>query len=111
MPARKTDGPDRCHHLEKKIMKTQTTSSMSNAEQSNLATYRSESERSQIMKQMTIFVQGVCSLLSGAFLVGAFVLTLIATPSGASAFTFTTIDVPGATATSADRINARGQIV
>src|SRR6266542_1662032 len=63
------------------------------------------------MRQMTMFAQRVSSMLVGAFFVGAFTLTLVATPSAAFAFTFTTIDVPGATATSADRINARGQIV
>ena len=83
---------------------------LSNAEQSNLANNHLESERSQIVRQMTMFAQRVCSML-GAFFVGAFVLTLVAIPSGASAFTFTTIDVPGATATIAFGINNRGQIV
>ena len=41
----------------------------------------------------------------------AVVLALMLTPSNTFAFTFTTIDVPGATATSANRINAVGQIV
>ena len=63
------------------------------------------------MRQMTMFAQRVCSMLGGAFFVGAFVLTLVAIPSGASAFTFTTIDVPGATFTGAGTINNRGQIV
>jgi probable HAF family extracellular repeat protein len=63
------------------------------------------------MRQMAMFVQRVCSMLVGAFFVAAFALTLAATPSGASTFTFAAIDVPGATATSADRINALGQIV
>jgi uncharacterized membrane protein len=92
-------------------MKTRSTSSVSNAEQSNLANNHSQSERSQIMKQMTIFAQRVCSMLGGAFFLGAFVLALAAIPSGASAFTFTTIDVPGATLTNAIGINAHGQIV
>jgi probable HAF family extracellular repeat protein len=84
---------------------------LSNAEQSNLANNHSQSERSQIMRQMTMFAQRVCSMLGGAFFVGAFVLTLVAIPSGASAFTFTTIDVPGATFTGASGINDHGQIV
>jgi len=63
------------------------------------------------MKQMTMFAQHVCSMLGGAFFLGAFVLALAAIPSGASAFTFTTIDVPGATLTNAIGINAHGQIV
>jgi len=58
-----------------------------------------------------MFAQRVCSMLGGAFFVGAFVLTLVAIPSGASAFTFTTIDPPGATQTVAAATNARGQIV
>jgi hypothetical protein len=95
----------------KLVMKNRNITFMSNAEQSNLANNHSESERSQIMRQMTMFAQRVCSMLCGAFFVGAFVLTLVAIPSGASAFTFTTIDPPGATATGAYRINARGQIV
>jgi hypothetical protein len=40
-----------------------------------------------------------------------FVLGLAAHPSGVSQPVYTTIDVPGATATSASRINSRGQIV
>ena len=63
------------------------------------------------MRQMTMFALRACSMLGGAFFVGAFVLTLVAIPSGASAFTFTTIDVPGATFTGAGTINNRGQIV
>ena len=63
------------------------------------------------MRQMTMFAQRLCSMLVGAFFVGAFALTLAAIPSGASAFTFTTIDVPGATLTNAIGINAHGQIV
>ena len=96
---------------ESKIMKTQTTSLTSNAEQSNLANNDSESEGSQIIRQMTMFAQRVCSMLGGIFFVAAFVLTLAAIPSRASAFTFTTIDVPGATGTGASRSNAAGQIV
>jgi uncharacterized membrane protein len=92
-------------------MKNRKITFMSNAEQSNLANNHSESERSQIMRQMTMFAQRVCSMLGGAFFVSAFVLTLVAIPSGASAFTFTTIDVPGATFTGAGTINNRGQIV
>ena len=46
-----------------------------------------------------------------SFVVGAFVLAFAAHPSGVSEPVYTTIDVPGATATSASRINARGQIV
>src|SRR5262245_40494655 len=92
-------------------MKTQTTSSISNAEQSNLGNSRSESERSQIMRQATMFAQRLWSILGGAFFVGAFAFIVLATSSGANAFTFTTIDVPGATHTSANRINARSQIV
>jgi hypothetical protein len=41
----------------------------------------------------------------------AFALTLMAPPSEALAFTFTTIDVPGATFTAATGINTAGQIV
>ena len=82
---------------------------MSNAEQNNLVNNRSRSERSQITKQMTAFAQRVCSMLGGVFFVA--ILTLIGTPSAASAFTFTTIDIPGATLTNAIGINAHGQIV
>src|SRR5436189_65720 len=92
-------------------MKTQTTSLTSNAEQSNLANYDSESERSQIMRQMTMFAQRVCSMLVGAFFVGAFAFTVLATSPAALALTFTTIDVPGATRTAPFDINNRGQIV
>jgi probable HAF family extracellular repeat protein len=49
-------------------------------------------------------------LLRIAVLLGA-VLILLGTPATAHAFTFTTIDVPGATSTEASGINARGQIV
>jgi len=62
------------------------------------------------MKQMTMFAQRFCRIMGGACFV-AIVLPLIATPSGASAFTFTTIDVPGATFTNAIGISAHGQIV
>ena len=41
----------------------------------------------------------------------AFALAFAAIPSGASGPTLTTIDVPGATATSASRSNTQGQIV
>ena len=41
----------------------------------------------------------------------AFVLAFAAIPSGAAGPSYTTIDVPGATATSAFRSNAHGQIV
>jgi len=92
-------------------MKNRNITFMSDAEQSSLANNHSESERSQIMRQMTMFAQRVCSMLGGAFFVGAFVLTLVAIPSGASAFTFTTIDPPGAMQTFAAATNARGQIV
>ena len=92
-------------------MKTQTTSLTSNAEQSNLADNHSRSEGSQIIKQMTMFAQRVSSVLVGAFFVGAFAFTVLATSPGAIAFTFTTIDVPGATGTGAARSNAVGQIV
>jgi probable HAF family extracellular repeat protein len=95
----------------KLVMKNRDITFMSNAKQSNLANNHSESERSQIMRQMTMFAQRVCSMLGGAFFVGAFVLTLVAIPSGASAFTFTTIDPPGATQTFAGGINDRGQTV
>src|SRR6266480_4314731 len=95
----------------KLVMKNRNITFMSNAEQSNLADNHSESERSQIMRQMTMFALRACSMLGGAFFVGAFVLTLVAIPSGASAFTFTTIDVPGAAFTGAGTINNRGQIV
>jgi probable HAF family extracellular repeat protein len=47
----------------------------------------------------------------GACVLSAFALTLMAHPSGALAFTFTTINVPGAPATQANAINATGQIV
>ena len=63
------------------------------------------------MRQMTIFAQHLWSILGGAFFVGAFAFIVLATSPGANAFTFTTIDVPGATHTSANRINALGQIV
>ena len=46
-----------------------------------------------------------------AFFVGAFAITLLLTASNVFAFTFTTIDVPGATGTGAARSNAVGQIV
>src|SRR5207249_1943198 len=46
-----------------------------------------------------------------AFFVGAFAITLLVTASNVFAFTFTTIDVPGATGTGAARSNAVGQIV
>src|SRR2546421_43211 len=97
--------------LGKKIMKTRSTSSVSNAEQSNLANNDSRSERSKTMKQMTMFPQRVCSILVGAFFVGAFAFTVLATSPGALALTFTTIDVPGATRTAPFDINNRGQIV
>jgi len=57
------------------------------------------------------FVLALMMGLALSGIVGAFVLTLAAIPSGASAFTFTTIDVPGATFTIAIGINARSQIV
>ncbi len=63
------------------------------------------------MRQMTMFAQRACSILAGAFFVGAFAFTVLATSPGAIAFTFTTIDVPGATSTGAARSNAAGQIV
>ena len=84
---------------------------MSNAEQRILANNHSESEKNQIMKRMTAFVEHVCSMLGGAFFAGAFAFSIVATSPAAIAFTFTTIDVPGVTGTSADRINAQGQIV
>src|SRR5439155_10543944 len=92
-------------------MKTQTTSLTSNAEQSNSANNDSESERSHVMRQITVFAQRASSLLVGTFFVGAFAFTVLATSPGAIAFTFTTIDVPGATGTGAARSNAVGQIV
>ena len=49
------------------------------------------------MRQMTIFAQRLCSMLGGAFFVGAFGFIVLATSPDANAFTFTTIDVPGAT--------------
>ena len=63
------------------------------------------------MRQMTMFAQRVCSILVGAFFVGAFAFTVLASSPAALAFTFTTIDVPGATGTGAARSNAVGQIV
>ena len=63
------------------------------------------------MRQMTMFAQRLCSMLVWAFFAGAFALALSANASGASAFTFTTIDVPGAAWTYAIGINAHGQIV
>jgi hypothetical protein len=47
-------------------------------------------------------------MLGAAFFVGTFGFIVLATSPGANAFTFTTIDVPGAMSTSADRISARG---
>ena len=44
-------------------------------------------------------------------LLSAFLITLLALGSGASAFTFTTLDVPGATFTEALGINGHSQIV
>ena len=46
-----------------------------------------------------------------ALQLSAFFLTLLAIGSNASAFTFTTLDVPGATSTEAFGINRHGQIV
>src|SRR5207244_6287421 len=92
-------------------MKTQTTSLTSNAEQSNSANNDSESERSHVMRQITVFAQRASSLLVGTFFVGAFAFTVLATSPAALALTFTTIDVPGATGTGAARSNAAGQIV
>ena len=63
------------------------------------------------MRQITVFAQRASSLLVGTFFVGAFAFTVLATSPGAIAFTFTTIDVPGATGTGAARSNAVGQIV
>ena len=62
------------------------------------------------MKQMTMFAP-IGIMLAGPFAAGSFVLALAANSSGVSGPTFTTIDVPGATATSASKINDRGQIV
>jgi len=59
-------------------MKTQTTSLTSNAEQSNLANYDSESERSQIMRQMTMFAQVFARCWGGILFVGAFAFTVLA---------------------------------
>src|SRR5438093_1446338 len=55
--------------------------------------------------------QRLCPRMIRAFFVGAFAITLLVTTSNVFAFTFTTIDVPGATLTNAIGINARGQIV
>ena len=46
-----------------------------------------------------------------ALQLSAFLVTLLALGSGAFAFTFTTLDVPGATFTDAVGINGHGQIV
>jgi len=44
-------------------------------------------------------------------MLGAIAVTILALASGASAFNFTTIDVPGAMTTAILDINARGDIV
>src|SRR5437773_4169144 len=58
-----------------------------------------------------IKAQRLCPRMIRAFFVGAFAITLLVTTSNVFAFTFTTIDVPGATLTNAIGINAHGQIV
>ncbi len=63
------------------------------------------------MKRTSPFVPRISSMLVWPFLISAFVLAFTAAPSGVSEPTYTTIDVPGATLTSASRINNRGQIV
>jgi hypothetical protein len=60
---------------------------------------------------MIRFAQRVSLSLRQPLVLGAPALTLLALASGASAFTFTPIDVPGAGFTQAYGINKAGQIV
>src|SRR5262245_31916743 len=62
------------------------------------------------MKMTILRFRNSASLLRTAVVVGA-VLILVGTPAAARAFTFTTIDVPGATGTQASGINPPGVIV
>ena len=64
--------------------------------------------------QVKTKTSAIANLMNGSFLrvvvLGA-VLILVGAPAMAHAFTFTTIDVPGATSTEAFDVNQRGQIV
>jgi probable HAF family extracellular repeat protein len=60
---------------------------------------------------MIRFAQHVSLSLRQTLVLGALALTLLALASGASAFSFTTIDVPGASQTDAFGVNKAGQIV
>ena len=60
---------------------------------------------------MTRLAQRLSLLLRQTLRLGAVALTLMALAPDASAFTFTTIDYPGATQTEAWGINTAGQIV
>jgi uncharacterized membrane protein len=62
------------------------------------------------MKTTNLPLRNSTSLLWTAAMVGA-VLMLVGTPTAARAFTFITLDFPGATATEASGINPEGQIV
>ncbi len=63
------------------------------------------------MKRLIVFARRFGSMSIVPLFAGAFVLSFAAIPSAASGPTYTTIDVPGATATSAFRSNTHGQIV
>jgi hypothetical protein len=62
------------------------------------------------MKAVILPLRHSTLLLRTVVVLGA-VLILVGTPATARAFTFTTVDVPGATSTEASGINPEGQIV